>query len=118
MSGHKPILANITDKGEREYIATVMYANGERSAKGVLFHAFGTVTEGAATVDYLDESGTKFTADHFWVLVLRFDESEEAERKMSDEGASDVTGSCYWQRKARNRSPSIADSGGANPTPN
>lgn len=98
-SGHRPILAYINNVGQKEYIATTMYANGERSAKGVLFHAYSTVTDGAATVEFTDESGVKSTTDHFWVFVLRYDMGD-AELETAP-GISDITGCCFWQQKSR-----------------
>jgi len=83
--GLRPILAGTDGTGKEEFVAAVMYANEALSGPtNILFHAFTTVTEGATTVEYLDEN------------------EEDVEQNLLDKGLLDVTGHCYWMSDRRN----------------
>lgn len=96
-SGHTPLLAGIDGSGRKEFAAAVMYFDEVESAStNILFNALTTVTEGASSVCYLDDSSLH-TTEHFWVFVLRYDTEADVEQKLLNAGMVDVTGHCYWK---------------------
>lgn len=96
--GHLPVLVGITDSGEREYLASVLGTVESRSAglEAPMGKTFTTVTDGAHSAHYYDHTGKMESSEHFWVMVLRYDTTNETEGKVRESGGKDVTGQCHW----------------------
>ena len=104
--GHRPVIVGYTEDGQPEYLAVALSKNSrsENSANIVEEEHIGsvscTVKEGASEVNYLvvlEEAKEVRTADHFWVVVLRYDPSDDTEDKVRGMGGRDVTGQCHWK---------------------
>jgi len=96
--GHIPVLVGVTDSGEREYLTSVL-VSGADDVEGEEIHlgkVFTTSTDGARSVEYFKHTGEIKTAEHFWVVVLRYDTTNETEEKVRESGGMDVTGQCHW----------------------
>lgn len=93
-SGHIPVIAGVTDAGEKEYLACTQVIRQYEYETMAPVVEWTCVKNGATNVTYFDD-GVK-TSDHFWVLVLRFDTSHDVEEAKRAEGGMDITGECQW----------------------
>lgn len=97
--GHLPVIVGYTADGDPEYLCSVKI-DGTRVVDLKVVEDQGattlcTVKEGDTSVEYLALDGVK-TTSHFWVVVLRYDPSEDTEAKVREAGGQDVTGQCFW----------------------
>lgn len=95
--GHLAVIAGVNASGEKEYIARVRGTDDK--PRGFCC----TVTEGATSVRYVDQSGQVRTSTCFEVAVLRYDPyfSEKTPRPPT---GSDGTGHLHWRKlSARER---------------